>query len=125
MIRLALALLALLIVLATTAQAVADWQVYREGNNVIASFDYLTFAPFRNQPSVWVRWHNVSQKARYGGRKIQFTANCANHRLFEIDSVPYDHNGQFLAENPSYDSPKEYPLDHNDLNVATYRLLCK
>ena len=122
MIRLALALL---IVMATTVQATANWQVYREDETVIASFNYLTFAPFRNQPSVWTKWHNVSQKARYGGKKIQFTADCAKHRLFEINSVPYDHEGNFLAENPRYDSPKEYPLKHNDLNKATYRLLCK
>jgi len=122
MIRLALALL---IVMATTVQAAANWRVYREDETVIASFNYLSFASFHNQPSVWVKWHNVSKKARYGGTKIQFTANCANHRLFEINSVPYDHEGNFLAENPHYDSPKEYPLKHNDLNKATYRLLCK
>lgn len=117
--------LALLIVLATSAQAVADWQVYHENDKIIASFDYVTFAPFHNQPSVWVRWHNESKTAQYGGRKIQFTADCANHRLFEIDSVPYDHDGNFLAEKPMYDSPKEYPLRNSDLNEATYRLLCK
>lgn len=115
----------LLIVLMTSAQAVADWQVYHKYDKVIASFDYVSFAQFRNQPSVWVRWHNVSKKAQYGGRKIQFTADCANHRLFEIKSIPYNHDGSFLAEKPMYDSPKEYPLRNSDLNEATYRLLCK
>jgi hypothetical protein len=122
MIRIALALL---IVLAISSSAVANWQVYSKKDKIIASLDYVTFASFRNQPSVWVRWHNVSKKARYGGRKIQFTADCASHRLFEINSVPYDHAGIFLAGNPMYDSPKEYPLKNNDLNKATYRLLCK
>ncbi len=117
--------LALLIVLAISAQAVADWQVYHKDNKVIASFDYVSFVQFRNQPSVWVRWHNVSKKALYGGRKIQFTADCANHRLCEIKSIPYNHDGNFLAEKPLYDSPKEYPLRNSDLNEATYRLLCK
>jgi hypothetical protein len=67
----------------------------------------------------------VSTKAQFGGRKIQFTAYCANHRLFEINSVPYDHAGNFLDEHPLYDSPKEFPLKKNDLNETTYRLLCK
>ena len=120
MIRLALALLT---VLAT--QAVAYWQVYHEDDKVIASYDYVTFATFRSQPSVWVRWHNVSKKAKYAGKKIQFTADCTNHRMYEIDSVPYDHDGNFLAEKPMYDSPKEYALRNSDLNEATYRLLCK
>ena len=121
MVRLALALV---IVLSTTAQAVANWQVYREDDEVIASYDYVSFAPFHNQPSVWVKWYNVSPKAPYGGIKIQFTADCANHRLFEINSVPFDHDGNYLAESPSYDSPKEYPVSHNDLSEATYKLLC-
>jgi len=117
--------LALLMVLATTAQSVAFWQIYREDGKVVASYDYVTFATFRNQPSVWVKWHNVSKKTMYGGTKIQFTADCAKHRLFEINSVPYDHDGNFLAEQPLYNSPREYPLKHNNLNEATYRLLCK
>lgn len=122
MIRLALGVL---IILATTAQAMANWQLYRENDEVIATYDYVSFAPFRNQPSVWVKWYNVSQNAKYGGLKIQFTADCENHRLFEINLVPYDHEGNFLAESPSYDTPKEYPLNHNDLNEATYKLLCR
>jgi len=122
MMRLALALI---IVLATTAQAVANWQLYSKDENVIASFDYLSFAPYRNQPSVWVKWYNVSKSALYGGLKIQFTADCANHRLYEISLIPYDHNGKYLAETSSYNSPKEYPLDHNDLHQATYKLLCR
>jgi hypothetical protein len=117
--------LALLIVLASTAQVTANWQEYRKDAKVIAAYDYVSFATFRNQASVWVRWHNLSKKEKYGGRKLQFTADCAHHRLFEINSVPYDHDGNFLVEQPRYNSPKEYPLSHNDLNIATYRLLCK
>ena len=117
--------LVLLMILATSSQAGANWRVYLQNDEVIASYDYVTFAPFRKQPSVWVKWYNVSQKTKQGGIKLQFTANCADHKLFEINSIPFDHNGNFLGESPSYDSPKEFPLDHNALNEATYKLLCR
>ena len=116
MIRVAVALL---IVLAGTAPAFANWQVYHEDDRIIALFDYVTFAPFRNQLSVWVRWHNVSKKDEYGGRKIQFVADCEKQRLFEINSFPYDHKGNFLEARPHFDSPREYRLRHNKLNEAT------
>ena len=117
--------IALLIALAGPAPAFANWQVYHEDDRIIASFDYVTFAPFRNQPSVWVRWHNVSKKDEFGGRKIQFAADCEKQRLFEINSIPYDHKGNFLEARPHFDSPQEYRLRHNKLNEATYRLLCR
>jgi hypothetical protein len=117
--------IALLLIVATATQVKADWRVYREGKNIIASYDYLSFAPFQNQPSVWVKWQNVSKKAKLGGRKIQFTADCAKHRLFEINSIPFDRSGNFLEEHRLYKSPKEYPLKHNGLYKATFGLLCE
>lgn len=117
--------LSLLIVMATANAAVAEWQMYRKDNKVIASFNYRSFAQFRNQPSVWVRWHYVSPKNGLGGKKIQFTADCPKHRLYEISAVPYDHDGNFLAENRHYDAPQEYPLKNDPLNKATFKILCR
>ncbi len=113
-----------LIVMATSSLALANWQLYHKTDKVVASFDYLTFAPFRNQPSVWVRWHYVTPRNAIGGMKIHFTAECRKHQLFEIANVPYDRNGNFLSENRHEDTPKEYPLQ-DPLNSATYKLLCR
>jgi hypothetical protein len=59
------------------------------------------------------------------GAKIQFTANCTGHRLFEIASSPYDVAGNYLPEKKQYESPKEYLLTPGSLNEATYKLLCR
>lgn len=122
MIRVALSLV---LVIATANAAAAEWQLYRKDNKVTASVNYHSFASFRNKPSVWVRWHYESPKNGVGGRKIQFTADCPGHRLYEISAVPYDKDGNYLAEDRHYDAPKEYPLKKGSLNAATYRLLCR
>jgi hypothetical protein len=115
----------LLAVLFMTGVASADWQLYKEEGNVIASYDFLSFAPFKGNPSVWVRWEYVSPVNGIGGKKIQLTANCSDTSLFEIAVIPFDSSGEYLARDQHYDSPKEYPLTGNPLNEATYKLLCR
>jgi hypothetical protein len=119
------AVLVLLIVLTTAGEAFAMWQLYREDQNVIASYDYDTFAPFRGKPSVWVRWQYVTPREGVGGMKIQFTADCAAHKLYEIASNPYDPQGNYLQSIRNFDNPKEYPTPPGSLNEATYKLLCR
>jgi Surface-adhesin protein E len=121
MIRLAVTLL---FVLATTSAVFADWRPYREDSTIIASFDYLSFASFHGQPSVWVRWHYVSPRNGVGGTKIHVTANCAEHRLYEIESNRYDTKGNYLAETKKYNPPKERSLAPGSLDEATFKLLC-
>lgn len=119
------AALALLIVLAAASAALAEWQLYREDTQIIASYDYATFAPFRGKPSLWVRWHYVAPRNGVGGMKIQFTADCAARRLYAIASNPYDAAGNYLASEQNYDNPKEYPMTPGSLDEATYNLLCR
>jgi hypothetical protein len=116
--------LAVLMILTTSGAAFAQWQLYRENKQITASFKYQSFARFRNKPSVWVRWHYNSPGGKYGGKLIQFTADCKEHKLFEISVIPYDHDGDFLGENRHNDAPIEYRLKKGSLNSATYRLLC-
>ncbi len=115
----------LLVLLFTTGVANADWQLYKKEGNVIASYDYLSFSPFKGNPSVWVRWEYVSPVKGIGGKKIQFTADCKASKLSAIASVPFDASGKYLAMDEQYDSPKEYPLAGSPLNKATYKLLCR
>lgn len=115
----------LIVMMATSNAAFADWELYRKGKTVIASVDILTYEPFHGQPSAWVRWHYVTPRNGVGGRKIQFTANCSQHRLFEVASYPYDAAGEYLAPHKYYGSPKEYSIAPNSLNEATYQLLCR
>ncbi|MDD2338098.1 MAG: hypothetical protein PHD01_16180 [Geobacteraceae bacterium] len=122
MLRSACFLLALLFM---TGVANADWQLYKEEGNVIASYDFLSFSPFKGNPSVWVRWEYVSPENGIGGKKIQFTANCTDTKLFAIAVVPFDTSGEFLTMDEQYNSPEEYPLIGNPLNKATYKLLCR
>jgi hypothetical protein len=119
------AVLALLIVLTMAGEAFAMWQLYREDQNVIASFDYDSFASFRGKPSVWVRWQYVTPREGVGGMKIQFTADCAAHKLYEIASNPYDPKGNYLKPSRNFDNPKEYATPPGSLNEATYKLLCR
>jgi hypothetical protein len=121
MIRLALSIL---FVMVSSSAVFANWRAYREDKSVIASFDYLSFESFHNQPSVWVKWHYVIPRKGVAGIKLQFTANCPEHRLFEIAAYPFDADGRYLKPKKSYDSPKEYPITPGSLNEATYKLLC-
>lgn len=117
--------LAMAMVLMTAGGAAADWQVYREGKTVIAAVDYISYAPYHNQPSVWVRWHYVKPRQGVAGRKIQFTADCGHHRLFEIASATYNTAGDFIATNKYYHAPREFPIKPGSLNETTFELLCK
>ena len=122
MIRLALSVLFMVL---TTDTALADWQLYRKDTNIIASVNYLSYESFHGQPSVLVRWHYRTPRKGVGGLRIQFTADCRKHRLFEIAAYPYDVAGKYL--NPpekNYHSPVEYPVTPGSLNEATYQLLC-
>lgn len=117
--------LAVLIVATAASTAFAEWQLYREGEGVIASFNLDSFAPFQGKPSVWVRWQYVAPRDGVGGMKIQFMADCAAHKLYEIAADPYDPDGNYLASNRYYDAPKEFPVTPDSLNGATYQLLCR
>jgi hypothetical protein len=117
--------LAVLFVLAAAAAAFAQWQLYKEDGGTIASFDYATFAPFQDKPSVWVRWQYVSPRNGVAGTKLQFMADCAEHELYEIAENPYDAEGNYLASSRYYDAPKEFPVTPGSLNEATYDLLCR
>jgi hypothetical protein len=117
--------LALLIVMAAATAAFAQWQLYKDDGSTIASFDLATFAPFQGNPSVWVRWQYASPRNGVAGAKMQFMADCAEHKLYEIAENPYDAEGNYLASK-SYDSaPKEFPVTPGSLNEATYMLLCR
>ena len=121
MIRLALTVLLLM---ATTDTVLADWQLYKKDDRIIASVDYLSYASFHNRPSVMVRWHYRAPREGVGGLKIEFTADCRKHRLFEIAAYPYDAGGKYLKPHKNYHSPIEYPIAPGSLNDATYKLLC-
>ena len=116
---------ALLIPLATAGPAFAMWQPYREDASVVASFDYDSFASIQGKPSVRVRWHYVTPRNGVGGVKIQFTADCAARKLFEIASTPYDPQGNYMESDQHQDQPKEYAVTPGSLNEATYKLLCR
>jgi hypothetical protein len=120
-------MLALLMVAMLAGVADANWRLYHRDKEVVASFDYLSRASFRGQPAVWVRWHYVTPRNGTGGTKLQFTANCPAHKLYEIESLPYDTSGNYLSsrKRKHYDVPKEYPLEPGSLNDATYKLLCR
>ena len=122
MIRLALAAL---IVITSANPVCAMWQLYKEDKGVIASFDYDSFAPVNGNPSAWVRWQYATPQNDIGGREIQFTADCSNHKLYEIATNPYDADGNYLASNENLDPPKEFPVTPGSLNGATYDLLCR
>ena len=116
--------LALIIVMFISSAALADWELYRRDRSITASVDILSFAPFHGQPSVWVRWHYDTPQNGVGGVKLRFTANCLDHRLYEIAEYPYDTKGNFLPPQKRYGSPKEYPVTPDSLTEATYNLLC-
>lgn len=113
------------ILLALSTAVSADWRMYRKDTTVIASVNYISHAPFRGKPSVWVRWHYVKPRNGVGGVKIQFAADCKEQRLFEIAAERYDLKGNYLGAQKWYDAPKEYPLTAGSLNEATYNLLCR
>lgn len=115
-------LLALLTMIAPPA--FGDWQLYWQDAHTAASFDILSRTPFKGQPALWTNWRFTPPRKGLGGKKIQFTADCRKHKLFEIASAPYDANGIYLPEADHYDAPREYPLTGNPLNKATYSLLC-
>ena len=115
---------ALVVMLAATS-AFADWRVYYEDGKVIASEDYLSNAPYRGMPSVWVRWHYKTPKDDRGGSKRQFAADCTKHRLLEISFATYDKAGNYVESTQLYDAPRQYPLKGSKLNQATYELLCQ
>jgi len=114
----------LLIILITACPCLANWRVYSEDKNIVASFDDLSRASFQGKPSLWVRWHYVHPENGVGGVKIQFTAHCAQHRLYEINSDPYDTERNFLGLIRREDAPREYPVTPGSLNEATYKLMC-
>jgi hypothetical protein len=116
--------LAAIMIVTAAAPASAQWQRYREDPDIAASFDIATFAPFRNNPSVWVRWNYASPKNGVGGMKIQFMADCQAQKLYEIAANPYDGDGNYLAPEQYFDAPKEFPVTSGSLNEATYKLLC-
>ncbi len=118
-------ILAAIVVIATSGTAFANWQVYREDINIIASVDYLSHAAFRGKPSVWVQWHFKHPRKGIGGVKIQFTADCTRRGLYEIAYIPYDIKGNYLRSTQNYDSPRQYTVTPHSLNEATYRLLCR
>ncbi len=119
-------ILALGIVVTTAAGADANWRLYHKDREVVASFDYLARASVRGQPATWVRWHNIVPRNGVGGAKLLFTADCKAHRLYEVEYLPYDAQGEYLAarSRKHRSAPKEYPLSPDSLNEATYRLLC-
>ncbi len=117
--------LAVIVILATNSIANGAWQRYWQDTRVTAAYRIGSFATFRDHPSVWVRWHYRTHGEKYAGKMIQFTADCAKRRLYEISAIPYDHDGNYLGENRHYDAPMEYPLREGTLNGATYRLLCR
>ena len=121
MIRLALSAL-FLVMNANTV--LADWQLYKKDNNIIASVDYLSYESFHHHPSVLVRWHYRTPSKGVGGIRIQFTADCRKHQLFEIAAYPYDEGGKYLKPHKNYNSPIEYIIAPGSLNEATYKLLC-
>ncbi len=112
------------VILFTASPALANWQLYWEDQNIVASFDYLSRSSFQGKPCLWVRWHYVHPRKGVGGVKIQFTADCAQHRLYEINSDPYDTEGNFLGLIRREDAPKEYPVTPRSLNEETYDLMC-
>lgn len=114
-----------LLLLTLTASAAADWQLYYDDGKIVASYDVLSRAPFREQPSLWVRWHYAAPQDGVGGKKIEFTAQCSEHRLFEVRTIPYDANGNYLEESDHLKTPKEVPVDSTPLAKATYELLCE
>lgn len=118
-------LLAALMIMVVSDTAGANWRVYRKDKSVIASVNYLSYASFRGQPSVWVRWHHVNPRKGKGGEKIQFTAKCSERRLFEIAYRSYDTKGNYIISIKNFDSPKEYTVTPHSLNEATINLLCR
>lgn len=116
--------LAVIMVMSISSAVLADWELYRRDRSITASFDILSFAPFHNQPSVWIRWHYNTPRNGLGGVKLHFTANCRKHKLYEIAEYPYDTKGDFLKHRKRYDTPKEYQITPDSLNEATYKLLC-
>ena len=117
-------LLALLAIVVLAGPASAEWQRYHDDGSITASFDIASFAQFQGKPSVWVRWHYDSPRDGIGGMKLQFTAECDQDELYEIDVIPYDADGNYLAEDRHYDAPKEYPVTPDSLNEATLAILC-
>jgi hypothetical protein len=114
-----------LLVLATISTANAEWQLYRNDSDTIASYNYDTFEPFKGNPSVWVKWHYVTPRDGIAGVRIQFVADCSKRKLYEISEYPYGPGGAYLDPTLNVDDPKEYPLTPDSLNEATYRLLCR
>ena len=121
MTRLALSVLFLMVTVNTVS---ADWQLYKEDRNIIASVDYLSYESFHNRPSVLVRWHYRTPRKGVGGLRIQFTADCKKHQLFEIAVYPYDISGKYLKPHKNLNTPIEYLIAPDSLNDATYKLLC-
>lgn len=120
-------ILALVIIVATTAAAEANWRLYRKDKDVVASFDYLSRTSFRGQPAIWVRWHYLTPRNGVAGMKMQFTADCRSRSLYEIESLPYDSAGNYIPslKRKHYDSPKPYPIPPGSLNEATFKLMCQ
>ncbi len=116
--------LAVLVVLTFSGTASAIWNLYWKGNDVTASFNLASRAPFRGKPSLWVRWTYVEPRKGIAGAKIQFTADCAGRRLYAISDVPFDTGGNYLKSKKYYDFPEQYLITPGSLNEATYRLMC-
>ncbi len=117
--------LAALLVLATISTANAEWQLYHEDSDTIASYNYDTFVPFRGKPSVWVKWHYNAPREGVAGVRIQFMADCSAGKMYEISEYPYGSGGVYLDPTLNFAEPKEYPLKPDSLNEATFRLLCR
>ena len=117
-------IVAIMVILSLPGAAFAQWQRYWEDSEITAAFKHQSFGKFRDYPSVWVRWHYRSSDQKYGGMLLHFMANCEEHRLLEITSIPYDHNGRDLEASRHHDAPIDYPVEKDTLNGATYKLLC-
>ncbi len=113
------------IIMLAASPVSANWRLYWEDSHITASFDYLSRASCQDRPCIWARWHYVNPDQGIGGVKIRFAADCATHRLYEIQSDPYDSEGNYLGLIRREDAPKEYPVTPGSLNEATYKLMCR
>ncbi len=115
---------ALFLVVIAVMPAQASWQQYRLDDSVSAAYDIATFSPFRGNPSVWVKWDYLTPQNGTAGMKIHFSADCRAGKLLEFTAIPYDTDGNYLAEKDFADAPVEFPVTPGSLNEATYKLLC-
>ncbi len=117
-------LMAVVLSVAASGTAFADWQLYWKGDNITATFDLLSREPFHGKPSLWVKWNYAKPMNGIAGIKLQFMADCSGHRLYKIYEIPYDAGGNFLKPKKYYASPREYKIIPASPGEATYKLMC-